>query len=63
MVRGVVSLPHGTGKETRVLGFMYSQIKKRKPKAAGADYVGLMSISTRSKVVGLMWMLLLQLLL
>ncbi len=40
MVRGVVTLPHGTGKETRVL-VMCTPEKEEEAKAAGADYVGL----------------------
>jgi len=40
MVRGVVTLPHGTGKETRVL-VMCTPDKEEVAKAAGADYVGL----------------------
>ena len=40
MVRGVVSLPHGTGKETRVL-VLCTPDKEAEAKEDGADFVGL----------------------
>ncbi len=40
MVRGVVSLPHGTGKETRVL-VLCTPDRESEAKEAGADFVGL----------------------
>ena len=40
MVRGVVTLPHGTGKEIRVL-VLCSPEAEAAAKAAGADHVGL----------------------
>ena len=39
MVRGVVTLPHGTGKDVRVLALVAPD-KEAEAKAAGADYVG-----------------------
>ena len=40
MVRGVVTLPHGTGKDVKVLSLVTPD-KEAEATAAGADYVGL----------------------
>ncbi len=48
MVRGTVSLPHGTGKNVRVL-VLCTPDKEEEAKAAGADYVGLDEYITKIK--------------
>ena len=48
MVRGVVTLPHGTGKEVRVLA-LCTPDKEAEAQAAGADYVGLDEYIDQSK--------------
>lgn len=48
MVRGVVSLPHGTGKDVRVLALVTPD-KEQEAKDAGADYVGLDEYLTKIK--------------
>ncbi len=40
MIRGVVTLPHGTGKDVKVLALVTND-KEEEAKAAGADFVGL----------------------
>ncbi|MCB0476064.1 MAG: 50S ribosomal protein L1 [Flavobacteriaceae bacterium] len=40
MVRGVVTLPHGTGKDVKVLALVTPD-KEEEAKEAGADYIGL----------------------
>lgn len=53
MIRGVVSLPHGTGKVTRVL-VLCTPDKEAEAKEAGADYVGLDEYIEKSKLAGQM---------
>ena len=48
MIRGVVTLPNGTGKVTRVLVFCTPD-KESEAKEAGADYVGLDDYITKIK--------------
>ncbi|HXB12852.1 MAG TPA: 50S ribosomal protein L1 [Bacteroidia bacterium] len=48
MVRGTVSLPHGTGKDVRVL-VLCNPDKEDEAKAAGADFVGLDEFITKIK--------------
>src|SRR5690606_18745181 len=49
MVRGVVTLPHGTGKDVRVLALVTPD-KEAEAKAAGADHVGLVDYLQKIKV-------------
>ncbi len=48
MVRGIVSLPHGTGKDVKVL-VLCTPDKEEEAKAAGADFVGLDEYLTKIK--------------
>lgn len=48
MVRGIVTLPHGTGKKIRVL-VLCTPDKEEEAKAAGADYYGLDEYITKIK--------------
>ncbi len=48
MVRGIVTLPHGSGKEVRVL-VLCTPDKEEEAKAAGADYYGLDEYVTKIK--------------
>jgi len=48
MVRGTVALPHGTGKDVKVL-VLCTPDKEEEAKAAGADFVGLDEFITKIK--------------
>ena len=50
MVRGVVTLPHGTGKDVKVLALVTPD-KEAEAKEAGADYVGLQEYLDKIKGV------------
>ena len=58
MVRGVVTLPHGTGKDVKVLALVTPD-KEAEAKEAGADYVGLDEYLQKIKSGWTMLMLLL----
>lgn len=51
MVRGIVTLPHGTGKVVRVL-VLCTPDKEDEARAAGADHVGLDEYVEKIKKVG-----------
>ena len=55
MVRGIVTLPHGTGKTKKVL-VLCTPDKEAEAKEAGADFVGLDEYIQKSKEDGQMLM-------
>ena len=57
-IRGAVVLPHGTGKTRSVLVFAKGE-KAKEAEAAGADFVGAEDMVEKSRVDGLVLMLLL----
>lgn len=57
MVRGVVTLPHGTGKTVRVL-VLCTPDKENEAKEAGADFVGLDDYIKKLRMAGQISMLL-----
>ena len=52
-VRGIVTLPNGTGKDVKVLALVTPD-KEKEALDAGADFVGLDEYLQKSKMVGLM---------
>ena len=55
MVRGVVTLPHGTGKQVRVL-VLCTPIRRRRPRQPVPTMSGWTNTWIRSRADGRMWM-------